>query len=41
MMARVISMSNDEWQRISGFVREELMTFDVDNPKLRAAVLDS
>lgn len=41
MMARVISMSNDEWQRISGFVREELMTFDADNRKLRAAVLDS
>lgn len=41
MMTRVISMSDDEWQSSSGFVLEELMAFNADNRKLRAAVLDS
>ena len=40
IIRRVISLSDDEWQVASEFVREQLMAFDSGNCKLRTAIFD-
>ena len=41
MMRRVMALSDDEWRAASEFLREQLMTFEPGNHKLRAAIFGS